>query len=103
MARRPETISSRRPVRAPASEAPAAYRAHTSPRNSAAAPTPAVNSGVLRELRRALRDQGVPLADERSAAKRAGNDHLAAVAEGVRHRAHVRDWQRRAAVAVADP
>ena len=43
-----------------------------------------------RELRRALRDQAVPLADEGAVLELAGDDHLAPVAERIRHRARCR-------------
>src|SRR3954470_11148366 len=57
---------------------------------------------VLGELRRALRDQRVLLADEDGALLAHRDDHLAAVAERVGHRARVPDGDRGAAGPVAD-
>src|SRR6185295_20284860 len=55
------------------------------------------------ELRRALGDQAVPLPDEGPILVLARDDHLAAVAEGVRDRPGVGDGDRVAAVPVRDP
>src|SRR6266540_6807627 len=69
-----------------------------------AEPTPAISGGlvVLRELGRALRHERVALADEGALPQLALHDHLAPVAERVRHRAGVGDRDRLGAVAVAD-
>src|SRR3954454_6514105 len=56
--------------------------------------------GVFGELRRALRDERVALADECRAVLADGHDDLAPLPEGVRHRAGVRHRDRRRAVAV---
>src|SRR3954452_22438128 len=56
---------------------------------------------VLRELRRAFRDERVALADERAALELTRDDHLAPLAEGVGHHARVGDRHRGGAVAVA--
>ena len=53
------------------------------------------------ELRRALGDQRVGLADEAGAPPAHGDDHLAPVAEGIGHRARVADRHRSRARAVA--
>src|SRR5919107_566549 len=58
--------------------------------------------GVFGELRRALRDERVALAHERRALLADGDDDLAALAEGVGHRADVGHRYRRRAVAVPD-
>src|SRR4051794_8963594 len=55
---------------------------------------------LVRELRRALRDERVALADERVALLAHLHNHLAAVAEGVGHRADVADRDGRRAVAI---
>src|SRR3712207_5766262 len=59
---------------------------------------------VLRELRGALRDERVPLTDERAARVLAHrHDDLPALAERVGHAALVADRHRRAARALAHP
>src|SRR3954454_2206234 len=84
------------------------YAAVARARMSRARPTVAMFSallaarGVFGELRRALRDERVALADDRRAVLADGHDDLAPLAEGVRNRAGVRHRDRGRAVAVAD-
>src|SRR5262245_66355679 len=59
--------------------------------------------GGRRELGRALGDQAVPLADEGPVLELAGDDHLAAVPEGVRHGPRVAHRDRVGSVAIGDP
>src|SRR4051812_12411661 len=70
-------------------------------------PSSALLAGLLlllvRELRRALGDQRVALADEDVAPLADGHDDLAPVAERVRDGADVAHGDRRGAVAVAHP
>src|SRR5215203_2226105 len=69
-----------------------------------AEPTPATSAVLLflRELRRALGDERVALRHEGALLELARDDHLAPVAERVRHGAGVGDRHRPPAVAVAD-
>src|SRR5829696_708346 len=55
------------------------------------------------ELRRALRDQAVPLADEGAVLELARNDHLTAIAERIGDRPGVGDRDRVGPVAIRDP
>src|SRR3954451_1295265 len=90
IARRAETTSAGRPVRAPVSAAPAAYSAVASATIRAAVPTSCTAGSdlpargrALRELRRALGDQRVALPQEAPAGELSGDDDLAPVAERV--------------------
>src|SRR3954447_6018272 len=82
------------------------YRAVQSARARQPEPRLSMTSGVLllgRELRRALRDQRVPLADERAAPLPHVDDVLPPVPEGVGQRAGVGDGHAGVPLAVADP
>src|SRR5215213_6289353 len=57
---------------------------------------------LLLELRGTLGHEAVALRDEAAVPERALDDHLAALAEGIRHLARVPDRHRCGAVAVAD-
>src|SRR4051794_16484476 len=104
-ARRPESAHSRRPARAPYSEAPIPYAHATSARIRHARPRMGIEPSGLRlvgrELRRALRDERVVLAHEDAALLPHGDDDLAVLAEGVGHRSGVADGHGRAAGAIA--
>src|SRR5829696_3907185 len=86
-------------------EAPAAYNAVSRPIVRQALPTPATSGalGVLGELGRALGDERVALGNEGASSELALDDHLAAVAERVRHHAAVDHGDGLGAVTVADP
>src|SRR3712207_5269355 len=103
-ARRPESTSSRRPVRAPYSDAPMPYTASASARISAKRPAISTGSPSRRalglELRRALGDERVLLAHEAGALLAHVDDDLPALLEGVRHGADVGDRHRVAALAI---
>src|SRR5215216_3248515 len=102
MARRPEVTHSRRPVRAPYSDAATAYAAVSSAMNRQADPTPAISARllVLRELRRALRHERVALGDEGAVLQLARDDHLAPLPERVGDDARVLDRHRAGPLAV---
>src|SRR5579863_4611193 len=100
--RRPESTQSRRPLRAPYSEAPIPYSVTANASASATRPANAIRApsssrrGVRRRhvLRRALGDHRVRLGDERAAAQRPGDDQLAPGAERGWHRPRVVDRDR---------
>src|SRR3712207_1928040 len=101
IARRPESTSSRRPARAPYSDATTPYAASASARISAKRPAVSTGSrplGLGLELRGALRDERVLHAHERPALLADVDHHLAAAAERIRDDALVGDRHRRAAL-----
>src|SRR3712207_5292957 len=104
-ARRPESTSSRRPARAPYSDAATPYTASARARISAKRPAVSTGSrplGLGLELRGALRDQRVLHAHERPTLLADVDHDLSPLAERVRDRALVGDRDRAAALAVLD-
>src|SRR5918911_4276174 len=98
IAQRADVTNSRLPLRAPYTAAPTAYSAAPSPTARQASPTAAVTAPrpprarrarplerlparLVLELRRALGDERVALADEDAVPHPTRDDHLAAVAE----------------------